>query len=221
MKINITVVVFFLAVLAMASCNKRFYIGTYSNNILNASYEAFELNSDSNFEYIYRSGWNKSNSNGTWSKHGKEVILNSQYKRNALPISVISSMHKEDTDEYKFKFMKYYSRKDNPNFWQVLIFNNKDSFPVEDSIMIIKYPGELKSFKVQIVTTEYLDDSIGTNKLVTENYTVQSKKENEFILNYPFEWNMSYYHDFDNKKLIIKRKSIYWPLKRQWYKRTP
>ena len=220
MKKSILLVISFGAALAMLSCNKKFHTGTYSYSVLNAYYESFRLSSDSNFQYIFRSGWNNSNSNGTWSKHGKEIILNSQYQRNNLPISVIA-MHKENTEEYIFKFMKYYSQNDNSNIWQILIFNNKDSFKIKDSIMKIKYLGELTSFKVQIVTTEYSNDSIGMNNLFTENYMVKSRNENEFTLDYPFEWSMSYYRDFDNEELILKNKSMYWTFKRQWYKWKP
>jgi hypothetical protein len=203
--------------LIFSSCNRIFYPGEYSKSVANASYEAFKINSDSNFEYTYRSGWNKGNSIGKWSIQGNAIILNSQYKRNALPMTV-NAAYKENENEYLFKFKKYYSQKDNPNLWQRLIINDKDTFSIKDSTMRIKYEG-LKTFKVEIITTEYLNDSVGMFKLMTENY-VPSKKENEFILSYPFDWNMSYYHDFKNEKLLIKHGSLYWAVKRQKYKRT-
>jgi hypothetical protein len=212
-------IILFTICLIFFSCNRTFYPGEYSYSVANASYEVFKLNRDSTFEYIYRSGWNKSNSIGRWSIKGKAVILNSQYKKNALPITV-NATYNGNQNEYLFHFKKYFPKKDNPNLWQKLILNDKDTFIVQDSIMKIKYFKELKTFKVEIITTEYLNDSVGMFKLMTENYIAPSKKENEFILNYPFDWNMSYYRNFNNEKLLIKYQGLYWSAKRQKYKRS-
>jgi hypothetical protein len=218
MKRSINIIAIFVTCLLMVSCSKKFYPGEYFRVVENVSYEVFKINSDSSFEYTYRAGWNKNNSKGKWKLQSNSIIvLSSQYKRGALPMSVESS-HQKNTNGYLFKFNKYYSRKDNPNLWQVLIINNKDSFKIEDSIANIKYPDELKTFRVEIVTTEYLNDSTGMYRISTENYTVQSKRDNDFLLSYPFDWTLPYYRDFDNEILKIKNRGVYWPVKQQKYR---
>jgi hypothetical protein len=216
MKCNAYITAVVTVCFAMIACNKGFYPGEYTKVVQNVSYEAFKFNLDSSFEYTYRAGWNKNYSKGKWKLRNGSVILNSQYKRDALPMTVESSQ-KENTSGYFFKLKKYYSRTDNPNLWQILIVNDRDTFRIEDSIVNIKHPDDLRTFRLEIVTTEYLNDSIGMYRLRTENYTIKSKGENYFLVSYPFDWRMPYQQDFDNESLKIKRKAIYWPAKQQQY----
>ncbi|HVW99888.1 MAG TPA: hypothetical protein VHA52_05580 [Candidatus Babeliaceae bacterium] len=207
-----------ISILAFSNCSNKLLLGTYENRIKGSSYSTIKINSDSSFNYEYRSGeWDSHNSFGNWNRRGKIIILNSKYKKDSLPIQAEERM---DTSlkGYKFSFLKFPDPESNKVLWQNLIINDTFKIKVRDSAIIVNYPlGEIKRFKVQIVWTMFLTDTVGSYTLNTASYKPQKSNSNSFVVNYPFFVKLLTYQDFINEEFRIKHKGIYWTEKRLNY----
>lgn len=217
MKNKINYILFIVLNFLLGSCTKKLYFGTYQMAVQHLSYESFVINSDSTFVYEYREGeWNSNNSEGKWLRKDNNLILNSTYKSNSLPIDV-KNFRDSTIANYQFTFNDFYSPKENPGLWQNLIINDTFKIKVIDSIINVKYTGKIKRVKIEIVGTQLLTDTSGMYKLLTTNYITQDEKANIFIIDYYFNGNMLRYKDFNNEQLKIKCKTIYWPAKKIKY----
>ena len=201
-------------------CSQKLYFGEYCQNIPNVSSEAFIINSDSTFNYHFRFGeWNSIHAYGKWSLVDKKIILNSTYNPAALPLTVMA-MTDENINGYSFAVKPFYSPRESPTLWQILIINDSLRVRITDSVIKLNYPSVIRSIRIELREAQLLDntDTATMRKVVTKDFYTKGNKSNTFIISYPFPSYIFHYEYFNNEELQVEHKALVWALKNKKYK---